>query len=113
MEEAENREKSKEVGYKRPPSEYRFKPGVSGNPGGRPKGGLKDYDRKKFILMSDEEKDAFLRRIAPELRYRMAEGNPAQQLEGSPDNPLVQIIFDSSFKQDATPRTTEGNNKEQ
>lgn len=55
-----------------------FMPGKSGNPGGRPKGGLKDYDRKKFIEMTDEEKDAFLSRISPEMRYRMAEGNPHQ-----------------------------------
>jgi hypothetical protein len=27
------------VGYRSPPVESRFKPGVSGNPGGRPKGG--------------------------------------------------------------------------
>ncbi len=27
-----------EVGYARPPAEFRFKPGQSGNPGGRPKG---------------------------------------------------------------------------
>ena len=29
--------KDYEVGYKKPPKEYQFKPGVSGNPKGRPK----------------------------------------------------------------------------
>ena len=53
-----------------------FKPGVSGNPGGRPKGGLKAYDRQKFVDMTEEEKEKFLKTISPELRYRMAEGNP-------------------------------------
>ena len=53
-----------------------FAKGFSGNPGGPPKGGLKDYDRQKFLAMTDEEKEAFLLKIAPELRYRMAEGNP-------------------------------------
>jgi len=53
-----------------------FMPGKSGNPGGRPRGGLKDYDRKKFLEMTDDQKEAFLKGIAPELRYRMAEGNP-------------------------------------
>ena len=40
-------------------------------------GGLKDYDRKKFQEMSDIAKDEFLKTLTPELRYRMAEGNPA------------------------------------
>lgn len=29
--------KNGEVGYGRPPSEFQFKPGISGNPGGRPR----------------------------------------------------------------------------
>lgn len=40
-------------------------------------GGLKKYDRDKFNAMSDEEKDEFLKTISPEVRYKMAEGNPA------------------------------------
>ena len=69
------------AGYKDPPKEYQWKPGQSGNPGGRPKGGLKDYDRKKFVDMTNEEKEKFLERLSPELRYRMAEGNPAQDTD--------------------------------
>lgn len=56
---------------------FAFKPGQSGNPGGRPKGGLKDYDRKRFLEMSDEDKEKFLSSIPSEVRYKMAEGNPA------------------------------------
>ena len=44
-------------------------------------GGLKAYDRNKFNAMSDEEKEEFLSTIAPELRYRMAEGNPKQDVD--------------------------------
>jgi hypothetical protein len=66
---------------KNPSPENRFKPGQSGNPSGRPKGGLKDYDRKKFQEMSDKEKEAFLSKIPFETRYKMAEGNPANETD--------------------------------
>ena len=36
--EKESKSGTYEVGYKKPPAEYRFKPGQSGNPKGRPKG---------------------------------------------------------------------------
>lgn len=62
---------------------YHFKPGQSGNPGGRPKGGLKDFDRKRFLEMPDTDKAAFLDKLDPGLRYRMAEGNPAQEQQVS------------------------------
>ena len=58
---------------------------VKGTPPGpgRPKGsggGLKDYDRQRFIAMSDEQKEEFLKLVSPELRYRMAEGNPQNDI---------------------------------
>lgn len=68
--------KNRKMSNPNPSPENRFKPGESGNPSGRPKGGLKDYDRKRFQEMSDQEKEEFLSKIAPEIRYRMAEGNP-------------------------------------
>lgn len=58
---------------------HQFKPGQSGNPGGRPKNPLKDYQRAKFANMTDEEKDAFLEKIPPEIRWKMAEGNPESE----------------------------------
>jgi hypothetical protein len=53
-----------------------FKAGVSGNPGGRPKGTLKEYMKQKFIEMSYEEKEAFIKNIQAIDQWRMAEGNP-------------------------------------
>lgn len=56
----------------------RFKPGVSGNPGGRPKNTLKDYLRRKFCAMSDAEKEEFLKKVPEAEQFRMAEGHPHQ-----------------------------------
>lgn len=59
-----------------------FKKGMSGNLRGRPKGqSLKEYDRERFSKMTDEEKEAFLSKVSPSFRYRMAEGNPKKDLD--------------------------------
>jgi len=74
----DNRENTgSEVGYKKPPKEHQFKPGQSGNPGGRPKGSLKDYVKRKLAEMSEEEKEKFLNDIPKDLQWRMSEGNPS------------------------------------
>jgi Family of unknown function (DUF5681) len=39
-----------EVGYGRPPRTHQFKPGKSGNPGGRPKGAKSDADIVQSLL---------------------------------------------------------------
>ena len=51
-------------------------------------GGLKAYDRAKFKAMSEEEKEEFLKTIAPDMRYRMAEGNPQSDIT-SGGEPLI------------------------
>lgn len=60
----------------------RFVPGVSGNPGGRPKNTLKAFLANKFRDMSDEEKEQWFEdnkdRINPLDMWKMAEGNPKQ-----------------------------------
>lgn len=82
-----------------------FKPGFSGNPGGRPRGGLKDYDRKRFIDMTDEEKDRFLSQIPPEIRYKMAEGNPHttedHKVEVTLPKPLLDRVLEDNSPQES------------
>ena len=60
-----------------------FMPGVSGNPGGRPKNSLKLHLQTKFADMDDEQKEAWLKenKINAELMWRMAEGNPSTNME--------------------------------
>ena len=53
-----------------------FMPGVSGNPGGRPKGTLKEYVKNKLIDMGEDEAETFLKTIPHETQWKMAEGNP-------------------------------------
>jgi len=61
-----------------PSPKTRFKKGESGNPGGRVKDTLKEYARKYFIKMTDDEKLAFIKKISPDKVWSMAEGNPHQ-----------------------------------
>ena len=58
----------------------RFPKGVSGNPGGRPKGSisLKRFAEKMLREMPDDEKTEFLKKLPPEIVWKMAEGNPKQ-----------------------------------
>lgn len=59
-----------------------FKPGQSGNPGGRPKGkSLKQYAKEMLEEMTDEERQTFFEGIDKKTIWEMAEGKAKQDME--------------------------------
>lgn len=66
-----------------PSEDTQFKKGVSGNPGGRPKNSLKKWMRLKLMEMTEEERTEFLKGVSAETQWKMAEGNPQQELAHS------------------------------
>ncbi len=71
-----------------------YKPGVSGNPGGRPKNTLKGYLARKFDKMTDEEKEAWLiaNKVSAEVQWKMAEGNPRQDTDVSFNKSIAEVL---------------------
>ena len=62
---------------------WQFKPGQSGNPGGRAKGSksLKTFAREYLESLNDEEKLEFLKGMDKIDIFKMAEGNPKQDTD--------------------------------
>ena len=72
-----------------------FVKGTSGNLNGRPKGQtLKEFAREYLLLLTPEKKLRFLRKIAPQELWKMAEGSPHSTEDITSGNkPLPQPIY--------------------
>jgi len=85
-----------------------FPPGVSGNPNGRPPGKtLKDFAREFLSNMTDEAKLEYLEKLPKEIVWKMAEGNPAQDLTSAGEKIIPQTLM-VKFIKDENDRNTTG-----
>ena len=53
-----------------------FMPGQSGNPSGQHRNPMKEFSRERFDKMTPKEKLAFLKKVKAIDEWKMAEGNP-------------------------------------
>ena len=86
---------------KEPPKEHQFKPGETGNAGGRPKDSIKSFLANKLAKMTDKQKEAWLKRmkIGGELQWKMAEGNPTNEIDHGIKLTTIEQIFDKIEKE--------------
>lgn len=81
---------------------FYFKKGQSGNLRGRPKGqSMKEFAREFLSKMSDSERYKFLNALPRELVWRMAEGNPTEDVKLSDQKTITDAQAKRIFKREA------------
>lgn len=75
----------------------RLLPGTpSLNPAGRPKGKtLKEFAREMLMSMDDTQKRAYLKKLPPEIVWRMSEGNPHQTTDVAGEVTIVRPLLEA------------------
>lgn len=102
MEEA-NKSHKKSYDWLKP---YQFGPGNNANPNGRPKGKtLKEFAREYLESLPDDRKIEYLATLPEEIVWKMAEGNPQNNIDHSTlgkeiPQPLLNVFNNNSDKKD-------------
>lgn len=75
-------------------SDGTFAPGTAPGPGRPPGQTLKEYWRKRFQQMTEEEKMEFTAKVGNDVIWKMAEGNPKNDIEHSGTLNIGQVLDD-------------------
>lgn len=116
MEEAQEQQENSKV----PPQlrKYVFKQGVSGNPGGRPRGSvsMKTFAQNYLLAMPEKDRIDFLNTLDPKTIWEMSEGKAKQDMEASVKatvNVIVPETVAKSFNINGTNTETERGDTQQ
>jgi len=84
------------------------------NPKGRPKGKtLKEWLKDRLAVMTDEEREEWLKVISKDLQWRMAEGNPHQTGDiTSAGKPIPILNLNEIHKNNGNDQDTETDQKD-
>lgn len=80
---------------------WQFKPGQSGNPGGRPKGtiSLKEFAKRYLQELDDEGKIEFMAGLDKDTVWKMAEGNPKNDVDLNAKVTIADVLKDIEHAQ--------------